>query len=144
MADSKKQDAFENFKSFIDPQHVLSYMKNNSWADLGGLMQTVKKNTEALSHAGQIVMQNMQEASKKQGQVMQKQGKKVADAMQSLNTGAGNHNQAAQIRDIVSESVDNAKEIAQMVSKTGFEVYDLLTTRMVESINESTCCPGKK
>lgn len=158
MAQQKSQTNFFDPKNnpFLDP-------KNNPFLDpsknpfltaevgklFGGyqgpemkdLMDSQRKNFEALAAANKTAVEGFQAVFTRQGEIL-KQVMDEANAMlQSMNASGAKPDAAAaqnidHVKDALEQSVSNMRELSEMVSKSQQEAFDILNGRMTEILEE--------
>lgn len=108
--------------------------------DMGAMMETHRKNIEAIAEAQQIAMQNMQSIAQFQSEMMTQI---VADnttlARQILTEGTPEEKvsrQADMVKKSYERSVTGLTELSEMVAKSNREAGDVISKRVTSSLTE--------
>ena len=118
-------DTFNSFKNFLDFNQLFS---------------TQRRNIEALSAANQVVVEGAQAVTRRQAEVMRENVEELLRASRELmTTGSPESNlsrQAEFAKNIVENTLTNLREVTEMITKSGFEAFDVLNKRAAESLEE--------
>ncbi|MCP3870175.1 MAG: phasin family protein [Gammaproteobacteria bacterium] len=133
------------FKNY-DPQAFLKQIQNGFSAyqlpnlDTSALMESQKKNVEALVAANQAAFSGTQELLKQQGEMMQQA---ITDATEAANALAGSSNpkdlaakQAELVQAAFEKALANSTELSELVKKNQDEVSGMVNQRVSESLKE--------
>ena len=140
MADKKDSnpfmDMFENFGSNL----------NIPGPDLSQLMDTHRKNLEALQQAAQVGSQASQELMSKQRAALESALADIADAVHEAQASGADptammSSQMEMAKRSFDTTVKNATEMSQVVQQGSADAFNVLKDRVMESIEEIT---GKK
>jgi phasin family protein len=108
--------------------------------DMGAVMETHRKNIEALTEAQQIAMQNLQSIAQFQSEMMTQI---VADnttlARQILTEGTPEEKvsrQADMVKQSYERSVSTMTELSEMVTKSNREAGEIISKRVTSSLTE--------
>jgi len=108
--------------------------------DFNQLFSTQRRNIEALSAANQVVVEGAQAISRRQAEVIRSNVEDVLKASKDLLTsGTPETNltkQADFAKTIFESTLSNLREITEMVTKSGFEAFDVLNKRAAETLEE--------
>ncbi len=120
--------------------------------DVSGAMNASRRNLEAVTEAGQTVVENAQAIARRQAELarthvekMLKSGKDMlVNGSPEINTGK----QIELARAVMESSLNNMREVSEMVTKSGFELFDVFNRRAAEQLEEltrsSSTSPKKK
>lgn len=124
-------DAFKAFGEFKTPGFDVSQAVNAS-----------RRNFEAVSEAGQTLVESAQAISRRQAELARQQVEKLLKSSKDmLVNGSPEINTGKQIelaRSVMETSLNNMREVSELVTKSGFEVFDVLNRRAAEQLDEIT------
>ncbi len=119
---------FGLFKSFADPEFFSKSFNNfkPSGIDFSSFSENSKKNLELLSQANQIVSKNLQELAKKGAEIFRNETENLFNNFKNIAS-SENPEQASEkhkqyINNALASSVNNGKEIFDLLSKSSNEV----------------------
>lgn len=101
--------------------------------DTTALAQAQQKNIEALTAANKRAYEGYQALAKRQAEIFQEA---VADATATLKGGVGTMPDPNTAKAAVEKTVANLRELAEMLSKTNSEAFELINQRMNENLEE--------
>lgn len=110
--------------------------------DVNQMMASSRRNVEALSAAGQAMSESMQAITRRQAELLRAQVEKsLKTAKEQLVNGSPEINTTKQVefaKTMFESSLNNVREVCELVSKSNLEVFDKLNRRASESIEELT------
>jgi phasin family protein len=117
--------------------------------DMNQLFATQRRNIEALSAANQAIVEGAQAVSRRQAEAVRENVEKVLSASREMFNGgspeAGLTRQAELTKTVFENALNNVREVTEMLTKSSFEAFDVLTERANKSIEElSKSAPSKK
>lgn len=116
--------------------------------DIGQVVSFGRRNAEAMTAAGQAMSESMQAISRRQAELARAQVEKVLKTTKDmLVNGSPEINTSKQVdlaKTVFESSLNNLREVSELVTKSGFEVFDVLNKRASESIEEMTHFTPKK
>ena len=119
-----------------------------SMFDLSNFADIQRRNLEALTAANQIIMEGAQAISRRQAELAQANLQEVLQASRAmLSSGtpeAGMQKQAELAKFMFENGVENVREVTEMVTKSGFEAFDLMNQCAAESLTDLQKKPRKK
>lgn len=119
--------------------NAFSDLFKNSW-DFNQLFATQRRNMEAFATANQTVVESAQAISRRQAEVTRDNVEHVLQASKDMfNGGTPETNLAKQAdltRDVFEHSLSHMRELVEMLTKSGFEAFDVLNKRAAESLQE--------
>lgn len=110
--------------------------------DFGELMQSQRKNVEAITQANKVALEGMQAVARRQAEIMREAMEEVSKASQSLaSSGTSNPQelsakQTELARSSMERSMERLRELAEMVAKSNSEAFEVLQRRMSEALEE--------
>lgn len=122
-------DAFKSFGEFKTPAF-----------DVTNLVQASRRNFETVNEAGQTAVENAQAIARRQAELARAQVETVLKSSKDmLVNGSPEINTSKQIelaRGVMESSLNNLREISEMVTKSGFELFDVFNRRAAEQLDE--------
>ncbi|MDQ5908883.1 MAG: hypothetical protein QG599_976 [Pseudomonadota bacterium] len=108
--------------------------------DVQAIMDAQRKNIEALNAANQTAVQGMQAVAQRQAEILTQAMNEISAIAQQLST-VGNPQemstkQAELARKGFEQALGNARELAEMVSKSNTEAFAIINKRVTESLQE--------
>ncbi len=130
-----------DFTKFFDPEFAKSFTGFNGFGlDINSLMETQRKNYEAITKAQKRAMEGLQAAAQRQGEIISQMVEdNTAIAQQMMGDGTPEQKvvkQADLVKKIYEQSVSNVQEIGGLLSKSGQDVGDILNKRVSASLGE--------
>ncbi len=109
--------------------------------DMQAAMDAQRKNIEALTAANQAAVQGMQAVAQRQAEILSQAMSEVSTVAQQLAGSASNPQemttkQAELVRKAFEQALSNARELAEMVSKSNTEAFAIINKRVTESLQE--------
>ncbi len=109
--------------------------------DMQAIMDAQRKNIEALTAANQTAVQGMQAVAQRQAEILSQSMNEVSSIAQQLASSASNPQemtakQAELVRKAFEQGLANARELAEMVSKSNTEAFAIINKRVTESLQE--------
>lgn len=130
-------DMMKNFSDYKIPS-----MSSIPSLDVSQLMASGRKNAEACSAASQALSESCQAIARRQAELARAQVEKTLKTCKDmLVNGSPEINTTKQIeyaKTLFESSLNNLREVSELVTKSGFEVFDVLNRRASESIEEIT------
>ncbi len=124
-------DAMKSFTEFKAPNF-----------DMNQAVTFNRKNAEAASAATQAVAESVQAIARRQAELARAHVEKMLKtSREMLVNGSPEVNTTRQIelaRSVFEGSLSNVRELSELVTKSGFEVFDVLNRRAAESLSEIT------
>lgn len=124
--------------------NLADLFKNNF--DYTQLLSTGRRNLEAASEASQAVVENVQAISRRQAEIARTSVEGALKASKDIFTsGTPETNiakQAAYAKDAFEGALANLREVSEMAAKSCFEIFDVITSRASESIEELSKAAG--
>lgn len=110
--------------------------------DVNKIMSSGRKNAEACTAAGQAMAESAQAIARRQAELARAQVEKTLKTCKDmLVNGSPEINTTKQVelaKTMFESSLNNLREVSELVTKSGFEVFDVLNRRASESIEEIT------
>lgn len=119
--------------------------------DMNQAVSYGRRNAEAMTAASQAMSESVQAISRRQAELARAHVEKVLKTSKDmLVNGSPEINTGKQVelaKTLFESSLNNLREVSELVTKSGFEVFDVLNKRASESIEEITSyspAPSKK
>ncbi|CDH46308.1 MAG: phasin family protein [Candidatus Competibacteraceae bacterium] len=109
--------------------------------DMEAAVAAQRKNIEALTAANQTAVQGMQAVAQRQAEILSQAMSEVSAVVQQLSSAGSNPQemtakQAELARKGFEQALANARELAEMVSKSNTEAFAIINKRVTESLQE--------
>jgi phasin family protein len=130
MTDQPKtptQAATEQFTKLLDAFKIPG-------VDMTAVLESQQKNIEALAKATQIATEGAAAVSQRQVEIMQATVEQVSTVLKELKVSGDAQTEV--VREAVETALANAQQLAEMVSKANAEAFEVIKTRMRESVEE--------
>ncbi len=128
-----------DLSEFTDVEKVMSKFTVPGLAS-GTLVETQRKNLEALTTANKVVFEGAQALAHRQTEIMRQGMEEVSKAMQQMANGGSPEQKLAAQAELMKESYEmalaNLRELAEMGAKSQAEAMDVLNKRFTESLDE--------
>ncbi|PWV63448.1 phasin family protein [Plasticicumulans acidivorans] len=117
--------------------------------DVEAIMASQRKNVEALTTANKVALEGMQAVAKRQAEIVSQAMAEVSALAKDLSTLSSNPQeltakQAQLAKDAFEKALANARELAEMVSKSNTEAFAVINQRVNESLEELKSLVAKK
>lgn len=118
--------------------------------DMSSVVNYGRRNAEAVTAAGQCMAESCQAISRRQAELARAQVEKLLKTTKDmLVNGSPEINTTKQValaKTLFESSLNNLREVSELMTKSGFEVFDVLNKRASESIEEinSSAVAGTK
>jgi len=120
-------------------------MLKNS-VDVNQFLAIGKKNAEAVTEAGQAAMESAQAITRRQAEIARETVESALKASKEIfASGTPETNiakQTAFAKSAFESSLVNLREISEMMAKSAFETFDLVSRRAAESVDELSKAAG--
>jgi len=115
--------------------------------DVNSVVAFNRRNAEAASAASQAFAESMQNITRRQAELARAQVEKVLKTTKDMLTGGSPEvNTSKQVelaKTIFENSLSNLREVSELATKSGFEVFDVINRRAAESLDEITSASSK-
>jgi phasin family protein len=103
-------------------------------------MDAQRKNIEALNAANQTAVQGMQAVAQRQAEILSQAMSEVSSIAQQFSATGNPQEMGAKqtelARKAFEQALANARELAEMVSKSNTEAFAIINKRVTESLQE--------
>lgn len=109
--------------------------------DMQAAIDAQRKNIEALNAANQAAVQGMQAVAQRQAEILSQAFSEISTVAQQLASVSNNpqeltSKQAEVARKAFEQALANARELAEIVSKSNTEAFAIINKRVTESLQE--------
>jgi phasin family protein len=108
--------------------------------DMSNVVNAGRRNAEAVTAAGQCVAESCQTIARRQAELARAQVEKVLKSTKDmLVNGSPEINTTKQVelaKSVFESSLNNLREVSELCTKSGFEVFDLLNKCATKSLEE--------
>jgi phasin family protein len=115
--------------------------------DFEAVLASQRRNIEALTQANQLAVEGMQAVARRQAEILRQTMEETTRAMQSLLSSASPEERLAKQTDIVKtafeRAIANMKELAELVTKSNAEAFQVVNQRVTDSLDELKQVIGK-
>ncbi len=140
MGDYAKLMADFDPKKMTDEFTKLAKSYEMPKVDIDVFLDLQKKNFEAISAANQVAVEGAQAIAKRQAEMIQQGLEEVSAMIEKAskfdNPQAVAAAQADMLKGAFVKSVDNTRELADLITKSNTEASDAINTRVVEALDE--------
>lgn len=148
---SKKPDPFFNFDvtkimGDFDPTKMADEFAKMATkyklpgVDMNAIVDSQRKNLEALTAANRVAIEGVQAVAKRQAQILQETMDEVSSALDKITKSGSPRdaavNQAAFAKAAFEKALGNMRELAEMVAKSNTEATQAINTRISETLDE--------
>jgi phasin family protein len=108
--------------------------------DVNALIDSQRKNLEAVTQANRVALEGMQAVAKRQAEILQQTLGEAVAAVEAL-TGSGSPQDAAAkqaelVKAAYEKALANMKELAELVAKSNAEASETINNRIAETLDE--------
>ena len=138
-ADAPAKASLSSFNSFAKLFPVPGFTKLPGF-DVITILDIQRRNVEALSAANQTIAQGLQTVLQRQGEIARQSVKQFQDLVSFKPSSTSVTETLVKQIDVTKTSyeknVTNARELGDLVAKVGLEAADILSRRVVASLDE--------
>ena len=104
------------------------------------ILESQKKNVEALAQANKVALEGMQAVFKRQAEILGQAMEEMQATFKDLAAAGEPQDKVAQqtelVKDAIEKALSNMRELAEMAGKSNNEAFDTIHTRFTESLDE--------
>ena len=124
---------------FMEAAKMMPDFKMNG-VDMDSVMASQRRNIEALTNANRLAAEGIQAIAKRQAEIMRQTMEEMGRAMKDAMTVASPEEKAARQTELAKEAfqraIANMRELAEMVSKSQSDAFDVINKRVADSLDE--------
>lgn len=136
---SKLMNEFDPQKFMGDFSKAFSEYKIPG-VDANIILESQKKNVEALAQANKVALEGIQAVFKRQSEILAQAMEEMQATFKDLSAAGEPQDKVAQQTDLVKEAVEkalgNMRELAEMAGKSNTEAFETIHARFKESLDE--------
>jgi phasin family protein len=138
-ADAPAEAPLSSFNSFVKLFPVPGFNKLSGF-DVTTVLDIQRRNVEALTAANQTIAQGLQTVVRRQGEIARQSAKQFQDLLSVKPSSTSVEETLVKQIDVAKTSyektVADARELGDLVTKVGSETIDILSRRVVASLDE--------
>lgn len=138
---------FDFSKMMMDPSKLMGDFKVPG-VDVEAVVSSQRRNIEALSQANQLAVEGMQAVARRQTEIFRQMMEEASQAMRDIMTAGSPEDKAGRQTELLKEAfqraIGNMRELAEMVTKSQTEAFDVINKRVTESLDEVKGLMAKK
>jgi phasin family protein len=144
-ADAPAKASLSSFNSFAKLFPVPGFTKLPGF-DVTTVLDIQRRNVEALTAANQTIVQGLQTVARRQGEIARQSAKQFQDLLFVKPTSVEETlvKQIDVAKTSYEKTVADARELGDIVAKVGSEAVDILSRRVVASLDEVKAAAGHK
>lgn len=128
------------FSAFMDFSRFMPNGVKVPGFDLEAVLQLQRRNAEALTQAGQCVLEGMQAVMRRQGEMAREGWQETASLFNGAMTPGSPEEKVAKqteaAKSAIEKAVSNGRELADMLSKSQADAASAITARVTEALDE--------
>ncbi len=136
-----------DFTKMIDASKLMGDFKMPG-VDVEAVVASQRRNLEALSEANKLAVEGMQAVAKRQSEIFRQMMEEASQAMRDMMAAGSPEDKASRQTELVKEAfkraIGNMRELAEMVSKSQSEAFDVINKRVTDSLDELKSVMAKK
>lgn len=113
---------------------------NDMPLDMKSLMETQRKNVQAITEAQKLAMENLQAVAQRQAeilsQVVEDNSSMAQEVLAEGSPGDKISKNAEWFKSVYERSVNNLREVADMINKSNIEASNIINKRVTATMNE--------
>ena len=142
MSENNPFNPFANFDtSKFDLTKIISDLKIPG-VDMQALVETQRKNIEAVTQANKLAVEGMQSIAKRQAEMLSESMNAVTSAAKEITSAESPQDltkkEAELAREAFEKALGNMRELAELVGKSNSETFEVMNNRFNESLRELT------
>jgi phasin family protein len=115
---------------------------------LDSILVTQEKNIDALKHANQLAIEGLQTIARRQAEIVRGGMEEASALLRDLTKSKSPEDhvsyQTEAAKKALSQSISNARELTEIISRATNEALDVLNKRLGESLDEMRAAVTKK
>ncbi len=136
-----------DFTKMIDASKLMGDFKMPG-VDVEAVVASQRRNLEALGEANKLAVEGMQAVAKRQSEIFRQMMEEASQAMRDMMAAGSPEDKASRQTELVKEAfkraIGNMRELAEMVSKSQSEAFDVINKRVTDSLDELKSVMAKK
>jgi phasin family protein len=136
-----------DFSKMMDTSKLMGDFKVPG-VDVEAVVASQRRNLEALGEANKLAVEGLRAVAKRQSEIFRQMMEEAAQAMRDMMTAGSPEDKAGRQTELVKEAfkraIANMRELAEMVSKSQSEAFDVINKRVTDSLDELKTVVAKK
>lgn len=136
-----------DFTKMMDPSKLLGDFKVPG-VDVEAVVASQRRNLEALSAANQLAVEGMQAVARRQVEIFRQMMEETSQVMKDMMAAGSPEEKAGRQTELAKEAfrraIANMRELAEMVSKSQGEAFEVINKRVTDSLDEIKTLVAKK
>ena len=136
-----------DFTKMMDPSKLMGEFKVPG-VDVEAVVASQRRNLEALSAANQLAVEGIQAVAKRQVEIFRQMMEEASQVMKDMMTAGSPEDKAGRQTELAKEAfrraIANMRELAEMVSKSQGEAFEVINKRVTDSLDEIKTLVAKK
>ncbi len=116
--------------------------------DMDAVLQSQRRNIEALTAANQLAMEGVQAVAQRQMEILRQTMEETASTVQGMMSAGtpeeGVAKQADLVKTAFEQALINMKEMAEMIAKSNYDAADVISKRISANLDEIKAAASKK
>jgi len=116
--------------------------------DMDAVLQSQRRNIEALTAANQLAMEGVQAVARRQMEILRQTMEETASTVQGMMSAGtpeeGVVKQADLVKSAFEQALINMKEMAEMIAKSNYDAADVISKRISANLDEIKVAASKK
>jgi len=116
--------------------------------DMDAVLQSQRRNIEALTAANQLAMEGVQAVARRQMEILRQTMEETASTVQGMMSAGtpeeGVVKQADLVKSAFEQALINMKEMAEMIAKSNYDAADVISKRISANLDEIKAAASKK
>ena len=138
MAKSNPFGDFD-FSKMMDASKLMGDFKVPG-VDVNAVIASQRRNLEALGEANKLAVEGLQAVAKRQTEIFRQMMEEAQQAMRDMMAAGSPEDKASRQTEMMKEAfkraIGNMRELAEMVSKSQTEAFDVINKRVTDSLDE--------
>jgi phasin family protein len=136
-----------DFSKMMDASKLMKDFKLPG-VDVEAVVSSQRRNLEALTAANQLAIEGMQAVAKRQTEILRQMMEEASQAVRDVMAAGSPEDKAARqtelVKDAFKRAIGNMRELAEMVSKSQGEAFEVINKRVTDSLDEIKGAVAKK
>jgi len=136
-----------DFSKMMDASKLMKDFKLPG-VDVEAVISSQRRNLEALTAANQLALEGMQAVAKRQTEILRQMMEEASQAVRDVMAAGSPEDKAARqtelVKDAFKRAIGNMRELAEMVSKSQGEAFEVINKRVTDSLDEIKGAVAKK
>jgi phasin family protein len=136
-----------DFSKMMDPRKMMGDFKM-SGVDMEQLAASQRRNLEALTADNQLAIEGIQAVARRQSEIFRQMMEEASHSVRDVMAAGSPEEKAARQTEMMKEAftraIGNMRELAEMVTKSQGEAFDVINKRVTDSLDEVKTLIAKK